>query len=320
MIDIFSQLKYHLNNYTLYDLLILFSLYLLIKLFINIYKNFFRNRLNLTKRYGKDSWCLITGATDGIGKSFSFELAKEGFNIILVSRTLKKLIKTSEEIKQKYNYVKTHIIEYDFYKKNHFEEYKTAFSTIQQEFDISILINNVGTDHHDGFPKLSLEDISQELTLNISPQAYLTKIFWENLSNRNKTKNLNSAIINVASFVADFPFAMKSIYSATKAFDHYMSIGLENELTGEKIDFLSVKPLEVATPLTGTEPDGFFIITPEQCVNAVLNDLGYESETYSHWGHKLQAYVINIIPRFLVYWFMKRFWYIIMPNPHAKKN
>ncbi|EPY78962.1 hypothetical protein CB1_000978035 [Camelus ferus] len=36
-------------------------------------------------------WAVITGAGDGIGKAYSFELARQGLNVVLISRTLEKL-------------------------------------------------------------------------------------------------------------------------------------------------------------------------------------------------------------------------------------
>lgn len=42
-------------------------------------------RLNHKVRYG-GGWALITGASDGIGKQYSHELARCGFNIILMAR------------------------------------------------------------------------------------------------------------------------------------------------------------------------------------------------------------------------------------------
>lgn len=41
---------------------------------------------------------VITGCTDGIGKAYSFELAKRGINVVLVSRSLEKLKNTANEI------------------------------------------------------------------------------------------------------------------------------------------------------------------------------------------------------------------------------
>jgi len=46
-----------------------------------------RRRRNFAKRYGKNSWALVTGSSDGIGKAIALSLAKQGFNIILSART-----------------------------------------------------------------------------------------------------------------------------------------------------------------------------------------------------------------------------------------
>ncbi len=45
----------------------------------------------MAERYGANSWALVTGASDGIGKGFCQELANKGFNIILIARNPEKL-------------------------------------------------------------------------------------------------------------------------------------------------------------------------------------------------------------------------------------
>jgi short-subunit dehydrogenase len=40
-----------------------------------------------------DSWALVTGASDGMGAEYCRELARRGFNVIMVSRTQRKLEK-----------------------------------------------------------------------------------------------------------------------------------------------------------------------------------------------------------------------------------
>jgi len=54
---------------------------------------------NLKKRYcseQKDSWAIVTGATDGIGLGFCTVLASQGINIVLISRDQLKLNNTVE--------------------------------------------------------------------------------------------------------------------------------------------------------------------------------------------------------------------------------
>ena len=53
-------------------------------------------------RYGeKDkTYALVTGASDGIGLAMCENLAKQGFNIIMMSRNLQKMKEKAEEIQK----------------------------------------------------------------------------------------------------------------------------------------------------------------------------------------------------------------------------
>mmetsp|Transcript_3911 Transcript_3911/g.5910 ORF Transcript_3911/g.5910 Transcript_3911/m.5910 type:complete len:117 (+) Transcript_3911:147-497(+) len=66
-----------------------------------------------------EKWAVVTGASDGLGAEYSRLLARQGYHIILVSRTLSKLKKIEQEIIDltKENPVKTKIVEVDFTKK-----------------------------------------------------------------------------------------------------------------------------------------------------------------------------------------------------------
>lgn len=62
----------------------------LLLFFYDLISPFVVPRLNLLKRYG-GGWALVTGGSEGIGFAIAEELAKDGFNIILVSRSKEKL-------------------------------------------------------------------------------------------------------------------------------------------------------------------------------------------------------------------------------------
>ena len=51
-------------------------------------------------KYGE--WAIVTGCTQGIGKSYAEELAQRGLNVVLISRTQSKLDKVANELKTKY--------------------------------------------------------------------------------------------------------------------------------------------------------------------------------------------------------------------------
>ena len=48
----------------------------------------------------ENTYALVTGATSGIGLEISINLAKRGYNLILVSRTTDKLDQTSKKLIQ----------------------------------------------------------------------------------------------------------------------------------------------------------------------------------------------------------------------------
>ena len=73
-----------------------------------------RPKKNFIKRYGEGSWVLVTGASDGIGKEFCLEFARQGFNIVIVGRNIEKCQQVKEEIFLQNSNIKTKIIIVDF--------------------------------------------------------------------------------------------------------------------------------------------------------------------------------------------------------------
>ena len=55
---------------------------------------------DFVKRYGK--WAVVTGCTQGIGRSYVDELAKRGMNLVLISRDRIKLSELEEYLKRKH--------------------------------------------------------------------------------------------------------------------------------------------------------------------------------------------------------------------------
>jgi len=55
------------------------------------------SRINL-KKYGP--WAVVTGASEGIGRGYALELARQGLNVVIMSRSQGKLQKVADEISE----------------------------------------------------------------------------------------------------------------------------------------------------------------------------------------------------------------------------
>jgi 17beta-estradiol 17-dehydrogenase / very-long-chain 3-oxoacyl-CoA reductase len=276
--------------------------WLIIKFLTIIFKTFIRKPLNLLERYGSNSWVLVTGATEGIGREFCEQFAKKGFNIILVSRNAEKLQNIQAEIIQKYPSIQATHIPFDFSKQTKPEDYEEAFGGISKQYDISVLINNVGFAVGAPFRYISSQQVSEMININCMSQTLLTSIFLNGLLSREK----RSAVIDVSSISSLMPLPKLSVYAATKVFNNYMTRTLAEELKDENIDFLSLKPAFVESNMSKKKADGYYVITPQQCVTGALRDLGYEIETFGYWTHKLQGFMFGLIYLLIKYGFFFR--------------
>ena len=72
-----------------------------------------------TERYGKDSWAVVTGGSDGIGLACCKHLASRGFNVVLIARNIDKMVKCAEQITKVgrahgHKETKTRVLQFDF--------------------------------------------------------------------------------------------------------------------------------------------------------------------------------------------------------------
>lgn len=71
--------------------------------------------INLLERYGKGSYAAISACTDGIGKGFALQLAKRGFNLVMIIRNASKGEALAKEIRETINKdIDIKIVELDF--------------------------------------------------------------------------------------------------------------------------------------------------------------------------------------------------------------
>ena len=167
----------------------------------------------------KNSYALVTGATSGIGLEISKDLAKRGYNLILVARTRDKLDSLSSELASEYN------IDCDFFSSdltlinspNEIYEY-----TSQKKYNVNILINNAGYALPNAFHENSLEDEEKCLRVLGTSVIALTKKYINDM-----ISNGGGKIMIVSSVAAYAPASsLQSLYGPVKTFMNRFSESL----------------------------------------------------------------------------------------------
>ena len=188
----------------------------------------------------KDRTVLITGASQGIGKSTAINLSKQGANIIINFNSNEKL--ANEVLKECNKYSQKNIVvKADITNEL---EVKEMFNTIKKKYSkLDVLINNAGIyDESDSFTNLKAFE----------------NIFHKNfLSHINVIKNAleimtNGKIINVTSVHGEFGHGRSDVaaYSSLKAaFNHYTK-NLAKELA-PKILVNGIAPGKTMTSMWG---------------------------------------------------------------------
>lgn len=253
---------------------------------------------DLLSRYGsptKESWAVVTGATDGIGLGFCEVLVSLGFNLILISRNSDKLKATVEALSAQrppqFKDRKLRSIAFNFKDSSDSEKWEGMVSQLR-ELDICLLVNNVGTSETGQLELLSFEYLTDVININCVSMAALTAEVGRLMAKRDK----RSAVINLSSFLGEKALPYITIYSATKAFNREFSnsFALENP----SIDVLCLKPMFVESPLS-RQKKGFGVPDRRECARDALKELRWTGESYGYYSHRLTGFLTRLVPDFI---------------------
>ncbi|MCV0430698.1 SDR family NAD(P)-dependent oxidoreductase [Nitrosopumilus sp.] len=186
----------------------------------------------------KNQVVLITGASSGIGKDTAIEFAKQGANIVLVSRTKEKLEQVADELK-KFNVV-TLVCQCDVSNK---EQVKEMSKLVLEKFNsVDILVNNAGFAIYGSVSDLSIDDIESQMETNYFGMIYCIKNFLPSMLEKK-----SGHIVNVASVAASFGLPGIASYCASKFAMLGFSEGLKHELKNSGVGITVVSPIMVRT-------------------------------------------------------------------------
>lgn len=172
---------------------------------------------------------LITGASSGIGRDMARELAKRGYDLILVARRTNRL----EEIKNEITGVSVETIECDVSTE---ENCIKLYNSVKDK-GVDMLVNNAGFGLAGEFLSTDLNKELNMIKTNVVAVHMLTKLFLKDFAEKDK-----GIILNVASSAAYMAGPYLSTYYATKNYVRRLTEAVYRELK-EKNSNVSVSVL-----------------------------------------------------------------------------
>ncbi|KAK5467129.1 hypothetical protein LTS15_000099 [Exophiala xenobiotica] len=246
--------------------------------------------------YGrKGSWAVVTGSSDGIGREYALQLAKKGFNLILVSRTASKLESLASEIRKASPNTEVEILAMDF-SQNRDSDYTSLASLVQRK-QVSILINNVGQSHSIPvtFAETSLSEMSNIININCLGTLRVTQTVLPSMVPHKK-----GLILTMGSFGGLTPTPLLATYSGSKAFLQQWSTALASELSSKGIDVFFVHSYLVTSAMSKIRRANWQVPTEKAFVKSVLakigrrgGSIGYAYSGTPYWSHALVAALIT---------------------------
>lgn len=236
-------------------------------------------------------WALVTGATAGIGESFTRLLASKGFNIALVARDEARLHERAANLREKYG-VQTYVLPADLATA----QGCAAVEEYLQEFDIEVLINNAGFGINKAFTASDLKAEQDLLDVLVRTPMRLMHVALPKMKARNSGTIIN--VSSVASFIAG------GTYSASKSYLTVLSESLHTEVRDTNVKISALSP-----GFTRTEfhqrgrmkmkglPD-FMWLDSDWLVAAAWSDAqSGKAVSIPGWQYKILIALISLAPR-----------------------
>ena len=182
------------------------------------------------------AYTFISGATGGIGKAFTLECAKKGYDLFITGRSEEKLCALKKEL-EKFN---VNVL----YKACDLTDVDSRLAMIEyideQGIKFERIINVAGVDIQKAFMDYTAEKVLFQIRVNAESTVSLTHAL---LSRREK----NTEVITISSLSGASPMPYFALYSATKAMLINFFTSLHYELKKDGVKVTVVMPGGVPT-------------------------------------------------------------------------
>lgn len=208
--------------------------------------------------------CLITGATDGIGKVTATELARKGYAVVLAARNETKAATVTTEIVASTGNRDVDYLVADLRSLAQLHRLAETFTVRYPRLDL--LINNAGI----MMPRRVLTEDGYETTFQVNylAQFYLTQLLLGELvkSPRGRVINLSSSVYRAGKFnpgnlQSEQQFSTIGTYAASKLYVLLFTIELAQRLKPTRVIANAVHPGIVRTPMMRGAPGVFRAIS-----------------------------------------------------------
>ena len=177
---------------------------------------------------------LVTGASSGIGKAFAYELAKQGFDLILVARRQELLEQISADLESRYK-VNIRVLSLDLIDYS----FMSRIIKVTEDVNLGLVVSNAGNGAMGAFLKRSIREHEKMISLNVSAQMKIMHHFGDVFLKKGRGGII--ALSSTAS-TAGVPYA--GAYGGEKAYimrvGHALNLELQN--TGVHVSVLTPGP------------------------------------------------------------------------------
>lgn len=240
------------------------------------------------------SWALVTGATAGIGESFTRLLAQNGYNLVLVARDLPRLQERATALESKFD-ISTVVLQADLST----DEGCSMIEQYIRDNQIDVLINNAGFGINKAFTVSQLAAEQALLDVLVRTPMRLMHVALPGMKERDK-----GVIINVSSVAG---WIAGGTYSAAKSYLTVLSESLHTELTGTKVKVSALCPGFTRTEfhqrgrMSMKGLPGFMWLNADKLVEQSWKDaVNGKAVSVPGWQYQLLTFVMRYAPRPMV--------------------
>jgi short-subunit dehydrogenase len=240
------------------------------------------------------SWALVTGATVGIGESFTRLLAQNGYNIVLVARDLPRLHERAKSLETTFG-IETKVIQADLATDAGCKTIEDFITNNQ----IDVLINNAGFGLNKAFTMSQLDAEQQMLDVLVRTPMRLMHVALPAMKERNK-----GVIINVSSVAG---WIAGGTYSASKSYLTVLTESLHTELSSTNVKVSALCPGFTRTEFHqrgGMSMKGlpaFMWLNADKLVATAWKDaVAGKAVSVPGWQYQLLTFLMRNIPRSLL--------------------